>query len=52
VYFALSIKHIGTKVANFIASKVLELKNFLSFDFASLINYNEIGEKITSSLID
>ena len=50
--FALSIKHIGTKVANFIASKVLELKNFLSFDFASLINYNEIGEKITSSLID
>lgn len=52
VIFALSIKHIGTKVANFIASKVLELKNFLSFDFASLINYNEIGEKITSSLID
>lgn len=48
--FALSIKHIGQKVAKFIASKVLKLSNFLEFDFDSLISYNEIGEKIISSL--
>ncbi|WP_373440151.1 NAD-dependent DNA ligase LigA [Metamycoplasma equirhinis] len=49
--FALSIKHIGVKIAKFIASKVRKLSNFLTFDFASLKEYNEIGEKITTSLI-
>ncbi|WP_369086062.1 NAD-dependent DNA ligase LigA [Metamycoplasma spumans] len=49
--FALGIKLIGAKVATFIASKVKILSNFLSFDFNSLIEYNEIGEKIISSLL-
>ncbi|ACF07242.1 NAD(+)-dependent DNA ligase [Metamycoplasma arthritidis] len=50
VIFGLSIKHIGSKVAYFLASKILKLSNFLDFDFDSLISYNEIGEKIISSL--
>lgn len=48
--FGLSIKHIGQKVATFIASKVLKLSNFLTYNFDLLISYNEIGEKIIGSL--
>ncbi|VEU55124.1 NAD-dependent DNA ligase LigA [Metamycoplasma orale] len=48
--FALSIKHIGQKVASFIASKVQKLSEFLKFDFDSLIQYNEIGPKIIDSV--
>ena len=48
--FALSIKHIGQKVASFIASKVQKLSEFLTFDFDSLIQYNEIGPKIIDSV--
>ncbi|AWX69213.1 NAD-dependent DNA ligase LigA [[Mycoplasma] anseris] len=48
--FAFSIKHIGAKVAKFIASKVQSLNCFLDFNFNDLIQYNEIGEKIVNSL--
>ncbi|SFW06504.1 NAD-dependent DNA ligase LigA [Chlamydia abortus] len=48
--FALSIKHIGQKVASFITSKVQKLSEFLTFDFDSLIQYNEIGPKIIDSV--
>ncbi|WP_408632034.1 helix-hairpin-helix domain-containing protein [Mycoplasma struthionis] len=48
--YALSIKLIGVKVAKFIASKVKKLENLLTFDYDSLLEYNEIGEKIVYSL--
>ncbi|TPE57414.1 NAD-dependent DNA ligase LigA [[Mycoplasma] falconis] len=48
--FALSIKLIGAKVAKFVASKVLNLKSFLTYDFMALTEYHEIGEKIATSL--
>ncbi|RMA77522.1 DNA ligase (NAD+) [Metamycoplasma subdolum] len=48
--FAFSIKLIGSKVATFIASKVEKLENFLTFDFDSLIHFDEIGPKIVDSL--
>ncbi|QJG66639.1 NAD-dependent DNA ligase LigA [Mycoplasma phocoeninasale] len=50
--FGLSIKLIGAKVAKLIASEVKEFSNFLSFDFLSLLKYNEIGDKVTNSIIE
>ncbi|QJR44088.1 NAD-dependent DNA ligase LigA [Mycoplasma miroungirhinis] len=47
---AISIKLIGEKISYFLASKILEFKNLLTFDFDSLINYHEIGDKIVNSL--
>ncbi|TDU98122.1 NAD-dependent DNA ligase LigA [Metamycoplasma hyosynoviae] len=49
---ALSIKHIGEKISKFIASKILKLENLLTYDYKSLILYNEIGEKIIESIIE
>ncbi|TPR54073.1 NAD-dependent DNA ligase LigA [Metamycoplasma neophronis] len=50
IIYALSIKLIGSKVAKLIASKVKEFSNFLSFDYLSLTQYHEIGEKIATSV--
>ncbi|WP_412031387.1 NAD-dependent DNA ligase LigA [Metamycoplasma buccale] len=48
--FGFSIKHIGTKIAYFLAEKIELLSNFLEFNYDDLLKYNEIGEKIVDSL--
>ncbi|AXE60687.1 DNA ligase (NAD(+)) LigA [[Mycoplasma] phocae] len=50
--FALSIKLIGAKVAKLIASEVKEFNKFVTFNFSDLMKYNEIGEKVTNSIIE
>ncbi|QJG66944.1 NAD-dependent DNA ligase LigA [Mycoplasma phocoenae] len=49
---ALSIKLVGEKIAYFLASQIKKLSNLLTFDFNSLLAFNEIGEKIVASLYE
>jgi DNA ligase (NAD+) len=51
VLFALGIRHVGETVAKTIAGKFRSIDDLMKADFESLTSVNEIGPKITSSII-
>ncbi|ERJ12982.1 NAD-dependent DNA ligase LigA [Haloplasma contractile] len=50
--FGLGIRHVGSKVANLIASKFKVVDQLMEATIDELTAINEIGEKIASSIVD